>query len=425
MAAVDFRATLAIALSGMATNKARTALTLLGVIIGVASVITAVAIGTGAQAQVLNQINGLGTNLLTVSPGASFFGGVRGAAGSQVTLSENDAEIMAEEANPSGALPDVAEVAPEFTTNVQVVDGTQNASTTADGVTPEYLSARNWQVAEGSFISATDVQQDNKVCDLGASVITDLFNGNPSVDLIGTTIELNGEPYQVIGVMASKGQSGGGNQDDRIFVPISDVQDRLARVSGAANRVSDINVVATSQDTMTAAQTELETLLRRLHRLTPTQQDDFSIQSQTQIQQTATNVTGILTVVLGAIAAVSLLVGGIGIMNIMLVTVTERTREIGLRKAVGARRSDILAQFLLEAILISGVGGLLGVLISYGMAWVLPSLTAGTGFAMQPVVSNGSVGLALGVSVGIGLFFGGYPASRAAALDPIQALRYE
>jgi putative ABC transport system permease protein len=406
-------------LTGIGSNKARTALTLLGVIIGVASVITAVGIGTGQAAQVNAQINSLGTNLVTVQPGATFTGGVRGGVGSANTLTQFDVDELAAQIGPGGELPDVADIAPEDTTSVQVVAGRNNTSASADGVTPNILTARNYQVALGNFISDADVQNSAQVAVLGNTLASQLFPLGLA-DALGTTIDLNGQAYQVIGVLALKG--GFGNSDSNVFVPITAVQNRLSLRAGAANSVTAINLVATSGDTTNQAQAEVESLLRRLHKLSTSQQDDFSFFSQTSVQQTASNVTGALTVLLSAVAAVSLLVAGIGIMNIMLVTVTERTREIGLRKAVGARKGDILAQFLTESILISVLGGLIGVALSYGLAWGLPVLTHN---ATQPIISNESVLMAVGVSLAIGLFFGSYPASRAAALDPIQALRYE
>ena len=417
--ATQLGASLGMALSGITRNKGRTFLTLLGVIIGVASVITAVGIGTGQAAQVNAQINSLGTNLVTVQPGASFSGGVRGGAGSANTLTQSDVNALVDQIGAGGALPDVTTIAPEDTASVQAVAGTNNTGTQADGVTPEILTARNYQVDVGRFISANDVQRSAQVADLGATLATELFPTSLA-NAIGSTILLNGQAYQVIGIMALKG--GFGNTDTNVFVPITAVQNRLSLRSGAANSVTAINLTASSGDTTDAAQAEVEALLRRLHKLTPDEQDDFSFFSQTSIQQTASNVTGALTVLLSAVAAVSLLVAGIGIMNIMLVTVTERTREIGLRKAVGARKGDILLQFLTESTLISALGGLLGVALSYALAWALPILTNN---ATQPVIPGSTVLLAVGVSLAIGLFFGSYPASRAAALDPIQALRYE
>ncbi len=416
------------ALVGAGTNKARTALTMLGVIIGVAAVIATVATGTGAQAAVTARISSLGTNLLEVSPSGGFFGGVGQAAGTTSTLTYSDAQQLAAQAGPNGAAPDVASVTPEYTTQVQVVYGAQNASTSADGVAPNYLSALDWQVAAGSFITQTDVDHQAKVADLGASVITTLFPNESTVDasaLVGSTISLNGEPYQVIGIMSPKGTAGGNNQDDRIFVPITTAENRLALRAGGADSVTAIDVIAKNQSSINAAQAEVTDLLMRLHHLSTRSQPDFNILNETELLQTASSVTDVFTILLAAIAAVSLLVGGIGIMNIMLVTVTERTREIGLRKAVGARRRDILVQFMIEAVMVSGVGGILGVAAGYGVAALLPIVTASSSSPLTTVVTKSSVLLALAVSVAIGFFFGSYPASRAAALDPIEALRYE
>jgi len=424
-AALRLFAILSIAVGGILTNKARALLTLLGVVIGVASVIVAVGIGNGSSAQVTAQISSLGTNLIQVQPGATSFGGIRGGAGSASTLTAADAQAMANEAYPGGALPDVALIAPEDSTNVQAVAGAQNTSTSADGVTPEYLQVRSAAVASGRFITTQDVVSQAQVAVLGATVITNLFPN--SADIVGSTITLNGIPYQVIGTMVSKGGGGGRNQDDTIYVPLTSVEYGLSNRAGAVGAVSLIDAEATSQNATTAAQGEIESLLRSRHKLTSRQADDFSFFSQTSIQQTASNVSGTLTTLLTGIAAVSLLVGGIGIMNIMLVTVTERTREIGLRKAVGARKLDILLQFLTESILISGTGGGLGVGLSFLVAWVMVHVDGqATGLASSPpLISSNTVILAFGVSLAIGLFFGSYPASRAAALDPIQALRYE
>ncbi len=417
-------AILGMAVAGIATNKARTALTLLGMVIGVASVITAMAIGNGQAAQVTAQLNSLGTNLVTVQPGSTSAGGVRGGVGSANTLTQADVDALTAQIGPNGALPDVSAIAPEDSAQVQAVAGTNNTSTSAVGVTPADQNARNYQVAVGRFIAQDDVDRAAQVAVLGGTLATTLFPGGLS-GAVGSTVELNGQAYQVVGVLVTKGGFGGSDND--AYLPLTAVQGRLAFKAGLAPAVSAINVVATGANTTNAAQGEVESALRTLHKLTPTAPDDFSFFNQASLQQTASNVTGSLTVLLTAIAAVALLVAGIGIMNIMLVTVTERTREIGLRKAVGARKGDILAQFLTESIILSGLGGVIGVASSFLVTWGLPLVTAGASgtAAVKPIISSDSIVLAVSVSLAIGLFFGGYPASRAAALDPIQALRHE
>ncbi len=413
-------AILGMAVAGIATNKARTALTLLGMVIGVASVITAMAIGNGQTAQ----LNSLGTNLVTVQPGSTSAGGVRGGIGSANTLTQADVDALTAQIGPNGALPDVSAIAPEDSAQVQAVAGTNNTSTSAVGVTPADQNARNYQVAVGRFITQDDVDRAAQVAVLGGTLATTLFPGGLS-GAVGSTVELNGQAYQVVGVLVTKGGFGGSDTD--AYLPLTAVQERLAFKAGQAPAVSAINVVATGANTTNAAQGEVESALRTLHKLTPTAPDDFSFFNQASLQQTASNVTGSLTILLTAIAAVALLVAGIGIMNIMLVTVTERTREIGLRKAVGARKGDILAQFLTESIILSGLGGVIGVASSFLVTWGLPLVTAGASgtAAVKPIISSDSIVLAVSVSLAIGLFFGGYPASRAAALDPIQALRHE
>ncbi len=419
--------TMNVAVTGILTNKARTALTLLGMIIGVASVIVAVGIGNGSASQVNSQLSSLGTNLVEVQAGSTFSGGVRGAMGSSSTLKLSDAQTLADNAGSSGSLPDVALVAPEFDTNAQIVAGSENTYTSVDGVTPEYETVRNAQVAIGRFVTSSDLVSRSQVVCIGATLLSTLFPNESASATVGSSVQLNGITFEIVGVMASKGGSGGVNQDNVVYVPLTTAQTILPHSSGSTGSLSSINIEATKQSTTNLAEAEVESMLRSLHRLTYSASDDFSFFSQTTVQQTASSVSGTLTTLLAGVSACALLVAGIGIMNIMLVTVTERTREIGLRKAVGARKIDILMQFLTESIMISATGGAIGVGMSFLVAWLLSDVKVLSGFfgSATPVISSNSVALAFGVSLAIGLFFGSYPASRAAALDPIQALRYE
>jgi len=403
-----------VALQGLTANKLRSALTMLGIIIGVAAVIALVAVGQGAQAAVTQRFQSLGSNLLVISPGAAFSRRASQGAASAQNLTNEDAQAIAQLATL------VEAIAPEYSVRgAQVVYGSKNTQTSVLGVPPEYLAVRNWQVAQGRFIDQQDVESLAKVCTLGTTVVEDLFGSN-SLDPVGKTVKINRQNYQVVGVMASKGQTGFTNEDDQVFIPLSTAQ---IKFGGAGNTsLESINVQVTSADMMDFAQAELKAILRARHGLSPSQADDFNIRSQVQIMEMAQQTTGTFTILLGAIAAISLVVGGIGIMNIMLVSVTERTREIGIRKAVGAKRRDILMQFLVEAVVLSGLGGLVGVLVGWGSAQLLSRLASEL---LSTLVTPGSVVMALGVSVAIGLFFGIYPANRAARLNPIEALRHE
>ena len=408
---------LQIALDGIISNKLRAVLTMLGIIIGVAAVIVMLGIGRGAQASIEAQIQSNGTNLLYVRPGSTQQGGVRQAQGSAQTLTYADAQALAE----PGAAPAVAAVAPEYNAFGQVVYQGVNANSRVTGVTPEYLSVRLLSLASGDFIDASQVTGRSTVAVLGANVAKTLFQ---DADPIGQSIRINNISFRVIGVLAAKGGTGFGSLDDQVMVPITTAQLRLAGGGQfrGSNNISVINVQIVDASQNDAAIQQVSQILRERHHITA--DDDFNVTSQQDIIQTAATTTGIFTLFLGAIAGISLLVGGIGIMNIMLVSVTERTREIGLRKAVGARRRDVLTQFLVEAMVLSVLGGLIGVTLAFGVARLIGGTQFGS-FSLNPVIGLDSVLMATLFSVGVGLFFGAYPANRAASLNPIEALRYE
>jgi len=401
-----------VALQSLAANKLRSGLTMLGMIIGVGAVIALVAAGAGAQAQVTERFESLGSNLLVISPGAAFFRGMSQGAATAQSLTNDDVLAIARLAST------VSGIAPEYSTGAQVVYRSNNTQTTVLGITPEYLSVRKWQVDRGRFINDLDLASRSKVAVLGAAVVEDLFGGT-LIDPLGKMIKIRRENYQIVGIMASKGLGGFQNLDDQVFIPLSTAQTKFG---GAGNTsLRSINVQVVSADKMDWAQAELAAILRASHGLAPAQSDDFTVQNQTQIVEAVQEMAQTFTVLLGSIAAISLLVGGIGIMNIMLVSVTERTREIGIRKAVGAKRQHILAQFLVEAVVLSLVGGVVGILVGYGGAQIITPLLGGA----RAMVTPASVVMAVSVSVAVGLFFGIYPANRAAALIPIEALRYE
>ncbi len=406
------------ALSSLGSNKLRSSLTLLGIVIGVAAVISLMAIGRGVQQSITQRIQALGTNLLFVRPGATSQGGVSSGLGSATTLTLDDAYALLD----SVFAPSVAAVAPELNTRGQVVAGGKNTSTQIVGVTPEYQFVRNFPVASGQFISPGDVQDSSQVAVLGSRVAETLFGFR---DPVGQSVRINGRQFTVVGVLQSKGASAAGFLDDQILVPISTTYYRLAsqRTARGSINVQTANVQVNSLEAMDSAVQEVATVLRLRHRITGA--DDFTIVSQQETIQTLQDTTNSFVIFLGAIAGISLLVGGIGIMNIMLVSVTERTREIGIRKAMGAKRRDILFQFVSEATLLSLGGGGVGMFLGLVLSRLLNGRTLIGTQPLQTVFSGDIALLAMVVSAAIGLFFGIYPAMRAARLHPIDALRYE
>jgi len=399
----------------LGANKLRSILTMLGIIIGVGAVIALLAVGQGAGAAITQQVQGIGSNLVFVFPGQVRQGGVPTGA-SNLTLA--DAYAL----DDTVCCPDIAGVAPAYNRTVQATAGSNNTNTQVSGVTPTFERVRNFRAARGRFIDERDLDATARVAVLGADTAKALF---PNADPIGQPIKINRVPFKVIGVMEEKGGTSffGGNQDDVIFVPITTAQQRLfgssAQTAQGAPRVSAILIQAASDKQLNSAMAQITQVLRRRHKIV-NQQDDFTKKKKKDILGALAQITDILTIFLASIAAISLLVGGIGIMNIMLVSVTERTREIGIRKAVGAKRRDILLQFLIEAVVMSVTGGSIGILFGVGIG-ALVNLTG----LITTVISPASVTLAVGFSVAVGLFFGLYPAARAASLHPIDALRYE
>ncbi len=404
---------LRVAMRALAVNKLRSLLTMLGIIIGVAAVIVMIAVGAGAQKRVQEQIASLGSNLLLILSGTTTAGGVRMGFGSNQTISEDDALAIPRE------IPE-AMAAPALRGTAQLIWGNTNWSTVIFGVTPDYLEVRQWELNSGRAFDATDMAGATKVCMIGQTVARQLFGG---ADPLGQSIRVRRVPFTVIGVLESKGQSMmGHDQDDLVLMPITTAR---KRVLGAANPAKQRSVgtiwikVAEGYD-MKAAEEQVRSLLRQRHRLQPGQDDDFSLRNLEEVAATQEASSRVLALLLAAVASVSLVVGGIGIMNIMLVSVTERTREIGLRMAVGARTRDILGQFLVEAVTLSLIGGLAGVAIGIGTAVGIAELAG-----WRIVLSPESVVLAVAFAFAIGVFFGFYPARKAARLNPVEALRFE
>ena len=404
-------ASLRIALRALLVNKMRSALTMLGIIIGVGAVIAMVAVGSGAQRRIAEQIASMGSNLLMVMSGSSTSGGMRFGAGTVPTLTADDAKAIQTE------IPGVKYTAPSINGIAQVVYGNQNWSTVIIGSTPEVLDIRDWTLSSGRGFTQQDVEGATKVCLLGRTVVENLFGG---IDAIGQIVRIKKVPFTVTGVLSPKGQSTWGqDQDDIIFVPLTTAQKRLFGMQ-FPGMVRTIAVQAREPDVMKEVEEQITDLLRQRHRIQSNQENDFSVRNLTEVMSSAEQSAKVMSLLLGAIASISLIVGGIGIMNIMLVSVTERTREIGIRMAVGAKGRDVLLQFLIESLVLSLIGGIVG--IGIGIAGTLILST----FTQWPVLfSLNAIFLAFLFSGSVGVFFGFYPARKASLLNPIEALRYE
>jgi putative ABC transport system permease protein len=400
--------------TGVVTHKLRSSLTILGIVIGVAAVISLMSVGKGAESDILTRIGSLGSDLITVRPGAALvfaMGGVRGSAGSATSLTQEDAAAISE-------IPDVTAVAPSYTRNLQLIAGTNNMNTSVVGVTTDYRQVSNLSLASGTFFSEFEYERSEPVAVLGANVKDTLF---PDSNPVGQPLRLGGISVRVVGVLVSKGNTFD-SPDNSVYVPLTVMQENITdqRTAQGGHVVSSIAMKVSDPKLSDSITSEVTSVLRTRHQLAATADNDFSVTSMEEVAAAVTATTGTLTLLLGAIAAISLLVGGIGVMNIMLVSVLERTREIGIRKALGARERDIWSQFLVEAAFVALAGGVIGVIIGWVASYLISSIGQ-----MTTLVSADIVILAVSVSVGIGLFFGFYPAWNAARLNPIEALRAE
>jgi putative ABC transport system permease protein len=398
---------LKIALRALARNKVRSALTMLGIIIGVASVIAMVSLGQGASQQVQEQMESMGTNMLIVSAGSQRMGGVRGGAASASTITVEDIQALRQ-------APSVLYVSPSVSAGVTVIFGNQNWTTRAEGVAPSYLQVRNRQIASGEMFTDADIRSASRVAVIGQTVADELF---PGMDPVGQTMRIRNLPFRVAGVLAAKGQSSfGQDQDDTVIIPYTAAMKKLL----ATQYVPTVYVSAANTEATYQAEEEIAAILRQRHNTRPGQEQDFNVRNLSDIAEAAQSTTRVMTTLLGSIAGVSLLVGGIGIMNIMLVSVTERTREIGIRMAVGARSGHVRNQFLIESLVLGLAGGLAGIVMGVGISVLLSNV-----FNWPSLISPWAVVVSAGFSMAIGAFFGYYPARKAANLDPIEALRFE
>jgi putative ABC transport system permease protein len=408
---IEIFLSLKVALRALRVNKLRSSLTMLGIIIGIASVIVMIAIGSGANQLLAEQIASIGSNLILIIPGTTTSGGLRAGAGSVPTLTYDDVRAIGNEC------PAVALVAPTVRGTAQVVYGNMNWSTLIQGVTPEFLAIRDWPIVSGRSLTQADVDGARKFCLIGLTVAETLSG---SEDPVGKIIRIRKVPFTVVGLLGRKGQSPQGtDQDDVILMPITTAQRKLLGTR-FLNTVGGILVQAKSQEVLEQAEEEVTALLDQRHRIGPTKERDFSVRNLSEILSVSQESSRIMSTLLGAVASISLIVGGIGIMNIMLVSVTERTREIGIRMAIGAKQRDILLQFLTEAVTLTVVGGIAGMVIGVGVAALVSRL-----FSWPILISSEAIAVAFLFSGGVGVFFGFYPARRAAGLDPIEALRFE